>query len=295
MRKRWEGRVFPILLTVGMILFCITTIYPFLHVLALSLNHAADAELGGITIWPRRWSLDSYITVFGYDTIYKAFTMSVLRTVVGTVSSLLCTTMLAYSLTKKQLLGYKYIYGLFIVTMFVGGGLIPTFMLYRSLGIFNSFWVYVLPGLVNAFNMILFRTFFMQLPQSLEESAIIDGANELQIYIRIILPLSAPILATIGLFIAVEHWNAWHDTLYFTSNPDLETLQFTLMKIIRQAEATRVVKAAKMAMRRKGAVSITPRSVRMAITMVATVPILCVYPFLQKYFVKGILLGAIKG
>jgi len=295
MKRNLEDKVFSIISGICLIILCIVTIYPFLHVLAISLNNASDSAIGGIYIWPRKLSLDSYYTVFNYANLTNAFLVSVLRTVIGTVLAVFCTSMLAYALTKKYLIGYKYIYGMFIFTMFIGAGLIPTFMLYKTIHIFNTFWVYLLPGLVGTFNMILFRTFFMQLPSSMEESAFIDGANEFQIFIKIILPLSTPILATIGLFISVGQWNGWQDTLYFTSNPNLETLQFLLMKIIRQAEASQMVDAARASLARKGIISITPESIKMTITIVATVPILCVYPFLQRYFVKGMMIGAVKG
>ena len=206
------------------------------------------------------------------------------------------TTLAGYVMTKTQLKGYRVFYMFFVVSMFVSGGLVPTFLLYKQLGIQNTFWVYILPGAFSTYYMILFRTYIIQLPKGLVESATIDGAGEFTIFRKIVFPLSTPILATIGLFVAVNQWNAWQDTLYYTSNPDLETLQYVLMKVLRQAEATQIAKQARSAMARTlGTTTITPDSIKMAITIVATVPILCVYPFLQKFFVKGMVLGAVKG
>jgi putative aldouronate transport system permease protein len=216
--------------------------------------------------------------------------------VAGTALFLIVTTLAGYVMTKTQLKGYRVFYMFFVVSMFVSGGLVPTFLLYKQLGIQNTFWVYILPGAFSTYYMILFRTYIIQLPKGLVESATIDGAGEFTIFRKIVFPLSTPILATIGLFVAVNQWNAWQDTLYYTSNPDLETLQYVLMKVLRQAEATQIAKQARSAMARTlGTTTITPDSIKMAITIVATVPILCVYPFLQKFFVKGMVLGAVKG
>jgi putative aldouronate transport system permease protein len=203
--------------------------------------------------------------------------------------------MVAYAMTKKQLVGYRYIYRFFVVSMFISGGIIPVFLLYQWLHLYDSFWVYILPGMFNVYYMILMRTFILQLPHEIEESALIDGANEIVIFWRIIIPLSGPILATIGLFVAVSQWNSWQDTLFFTGNPNLETLQYVLMKVLRQAEASAITRQARQSLARQRTISITPESVKMAITIVSTFPILCVYPFIQKYFVKGMMIGAIKG
>ncbi len=296
MRKSLQDRVFDTVNVIYMLLVSVITLYPFLHILAVSLNEARDSARGGITIFPRIISFDSYRTVFGYEGLYHAFFVSVLRTVFGTLLFLLVTTLAGYVMTKKQLKGYRVIYMFFVVSMFVGGGLVPTFLLYRQLGIMNTFWVYILPGAFSTYYMILFRTYIIQLPQGLQESAMIDGAGEFTIFLKIVLPLSTPILATIGLFVAVNQWNAWQDTLYYTTDENLETLQYVLMKVLRQAEATQIAKQARSALARTfGNTSITPNSIKMAITIVATVPILCVYPFLQKYFVKGMVLGAVKG
>jgi putative aldouronate transport system permease protein len=278
-----------------MLLIIIITVYPFLNILAISLNDARDAAAGGIGIVPRKWSIDSYESVFRYPGIFNAFLISVARTLCGALLALALTSMAAYVMTKRHVIGYRAVYRFFIVSMFIGGGLIPTFFLYQWLRIYNTFFVYILPGMFGVYNMILMRTFILQLPKEMEESAFLDGANEVQVFIRVILPLSKPILATIGLFIAVSQWNSWQDTLFFTNKPELETLQYVLMKVLRQAEAAVVARQAKMSLAKLRTISITPESIKMAITIVATIPILCVYPFIQKHFVKGMMIGAIKG
>lgn len=295
MKKSLPDRIFNLFNIVYMLIVSSITLYPFLHILAVSLNDARDSASGGITIFPRILSFDSYQTVFGYEGLYRAFLVSIERTILGTLLFLLVTTLAGYAMTKRTLVGYKAIYLFFVVSMFVSGGLIPTFLLYQQLGIYNTFFVYILPGAFSTYYMILFRTYIIQLPKGLQESAMIDGAGEWTIFSRIVIPLSTPILATIGLFVAVNQWNSWQDTLFYTTNQNLETLQYVLMKVLRQAEATQIAKQARSAMARTmGTTSITPDSIKMAITIVATVPILCVYPFLQKYFVKGMVLGAVK-
>ncbi len=294
--KSREDRVFNTLNILYMLTVLVVTLYPFLHILAVSLNDARDATRGGIGILPRVVSFDSYKTVFGYSGLYNAFFISVARTLSGTLLFLVVTLFCSFALTKKKLPGYKLIYYFFVVSMFVGGGLIPSFLLYQKIRLYNTFWVYILPGAFSAYYMILLRTFIIQLPPGLEESAMIDGANEWTTLFRIILPLSTPILATVGLFVAVGQWNSWQDTLYFTTKPELESLQYVLMRVLQQAEAAKITKQAKSMMARQlGTTNITPESIKMAITIVATLPILCVYPFLQRYFVKGMVIGAVKG
>jgi putative aldouronate transport system permease protein len=272
------------------------TVYPFLHVLAISLNEARDSAAGSIGILPRKLSFDSYVTVFRYNNIFSAFLVSASRTVIGALLSIFFTAMTAYAMTKKDLLGYKIIYRFFVVSMFISAGTIPVFLLYQWVGLYNTFWVYIIPGSFSVYYMILMRTFILQLPREMEESALMDGANEVIVFWRIIIPLSGPILATIGLFVAVGQWNSWQDTLFFTNKPELETLQYILMKVLRQAEAATITRQARMSLSRlQRTISITPESVKMAITIVSTFPILCVYPFIQKYFVKGMMIGAVKG
>src|SRR5690625_2052723 len=285
---------FDIFLTLFMIVIIIITLYPFLHILAISLNNAVDTVKGGIHILPRDFTFANYIEIFGSnDRLSQAFIMSILRTVVGTITGIAASTMLAYTLSRKDFVFNKPIAILLVITMFVGGGLIPDYMLIRHLGLINQFSVYILPMLLNAFNVIVIRSFIDGLPDALEESAKIDGANDFTIFARIIVPLSLPVIATISLFLAVGQWNSWFDTyLYARSNENLTTLQYELMKILDNANASGSgidTQSAKYIARQT-----SPQSIKMAITIIATVPILMVYPFLQKYFVTGLTLGAVK-
>src|SRR5690625_1283485 len=286
---------FDIFLTLFMIVIIIITLYPFLHILAISLNNAVDTVKGGVHILPRDFTFANYIEIFGSnDRLSQAFMMSILRTVVGTITGIAASTMLAYTLSRKDFVFNKPIALMLVITMFVGGGLIPDYMLIRHLGLINKFSVYILPMLLNAFNVIVIRSFMDNLPVALEESAKIDGANDFTIFVRIIIPLSLPVIATISLFLAVGQWNSWFDTyLYARSNDNLTTLQYELMKILDNA-STSGSSGVNTHTAKYVAKQTSPQSIKMAITIIATVPILLVYPFLQKYFVTGLTLGAVK-
>ncbi|KIL38878.1 sugar ABC transporter permease [Gordoniibacillus kamchatkensis] len=290
-----ESVLFDIFLYAFMISVGIVTVYPFLNVLAISFNQAMDTVRGGIYLWPRIFTLDNYKEIFIYNNLIVAFKNSVLRTVLGTLLGVFSAAMVAYVLSRKDFIARKQISFVFVLTLYFSGGIIPVYMLIRDLHLMNTFWVYILPGLVNAWNIFVIRSYIDGLPISLQESAKIDGANDLAIFFRIILPLCKPVLATIALFIAVGQWNSWFDTFLYNSNSDdLTTLQYELMKIL--ANTTAGASSADMA--RSGNPELTtrvsPESIRASITIVATLPILVVYPFLQKYFVQGLTLGAVK-
>ncbi|WP_261830643.1 carbohydrate ABC transporter permease [Inconstantimicrobium mannanitabidum] len=277
-----------------MILVAIITIYPFLNVLAVSFNDANDTVKGGIHILPRKFTWQNYKEIFsGTSKLTHGFIISVLRTVVGTGVGVIASAMVAYTLSRRDFIFNKAVAVLFVLTMYVGGGLIPEYMLIRNLGLVNKFAVYILPGLISAFNVIIIRSFIDGLPEALQESAKIDGANDITIFFKIILPLCVPVIATVSLFIAVGQWNSWFDTyLYAKSNDGLTTLQYELMKVMDNASASAKVDPHSLTAR---TVNSNPESIKMAITMVTTVPILLVYPFLQKYFVSGMTIGAVKG
>lgn len=298
MIKRTTGEVaFDIVNVTIMVLLLVTWLYPFIYVLAISLNDATDSALGGIYLWPRKPTLESYRIIFVSSDLLRAFLMSVSRTVLGTLLTVLCSSMFAYAFTRPDFIAYKALKLVFFAAFFLGGGaLIPVYMLYRSIGILNRFAVYIVPALVNLWFVILFRTYYMQLPDGLQEAAIIDGANELQIRARILLPLSIPMVATIALFSAVSQWNSWFDTLYFANKDELKTLQFRMMEIMLRLQATRLLaQASRTIGRRAAGVQTDPVSIRMAITIITTVPIVMIYPFLQRYFIKGMLVGSMKG
>lgn len=289
------GLPFEIFLYSFMILLGIVTLYPFVNVLAISLNDATDTVRGGIYLKPRIFTWLNYKQIFVYNNLLVAFQNSVLRTLIGTVLGVFSSAMIAYVLSRKDFIARKQLSTFFVLTLYFSGGLIPSYMLMRDLHLMNTFWVYVLPGLVNAWNVFVIRSYMDGLPIGLQESAKIDGANDLTIFFKIILPLCKPVLATIALFIAVGQWNSWFDTfLYNSTSGHLTTLQYELMKIL--ANTTAGSSNADLARSGNAAASarVSPESIRAAITIVATVPILIVYPFLQKYFVKGLTLGSVK-
>jgi len=272
------------------------TLYPFLHVLAISLNEANDTMRGGITFYPRIFTFDNYITILQNKDLYNAFYITILRTVVGTVGTVVVTGMMAFAMSKKHLKGRTVYMAICVITMYVNGGLIPTYMIIRSLGLLNTFWVYILPNLVNVFYLIVMRTYFKSLPESLEESARIDGASTFGVFFKIILPISAPIIATIALFSGVMQWNSWFDAaIYNIRAPELRPLQTVLNNLINSSKAAeQIAQAGAGAAALARANIINPRSITMA-TMIATiVPIILVYPFVQKYFAQGMMIGSIK-
>ncbi len=281
-----------------MIMLCIVMIYPMLNTLAISLNNASDTIKGGIYLWPREFTLYNYQYVLKENTLLNALFISVLRTVIGTAISVFCTAMVAYVISRKEFIFRKFVTIAFILTMYFNGGLIPTYLLMRDLHLIGTFWVYIIPGIIGVFNLIVIRSFIEGLPDSLVESARIDGAGEFTIFFKIILPLSLPVLATVSLFVAVYQWNSWFDVfLYNSSNPNLSTLQYELMKILQNTNATMSGKTAAdaFANAHTDANTVTPASIRATMTIIASVPIILVYPFLQKYFIKGLTLGGVKG
>ncbi|MCH1638661.1 carbohydrate ABC transporter permease [Paenibacillus timonensis] len=277
-------------------LFALSTLYPFLNAIAISLNEGLDTAKGGITLWPRAFTLENYEVVFQDERLMSGFVVSVARTVVGTVSAILATAIFSYGMTKRELMGRKGYMLLCIFTMYFSGGLIPTFLLIRNLGLFNSFWVYIIPSLIGVWNMIIFRTFFQGLPQGLEESAKIDGCGNWGTLFRIVLPLSGPVIATLSLFTAVGHWNEWFVASIYISKEELLPIQTILKQILASnivSEQTANLDAAAQAHLAQ-AKTVTSKSLSMATMMVATLPIVLVYPFVQKYFVKGVLVGSLK-
>jgi putative aldouronate transport system permease protein len=278
-----------------MLALVIVTLYPFINTLAVSFNEGNDTIRGGIYLWPRFWTLQNYHAIFAGGTIYHAFMVSVARTVLSSVLNVFLTTMLAYTLTRREYVYRKFITLVFILTMYVNAGLIPSYFLIRDIGLINSFWVYIIPSLISAFNLIVIRTYIGTISESLVESAKIDGAGDFRIFWKIILPLCQPVLATIALFVAVGAWNSWFDTfLYASSNQSLSTLQFELMKLLSSSMNSNSDPNVMVNNKLAAQNMITPVSIRAAITIVAAMPILLVYPFLQKYFVVGLNIGSVK-
>ncbi|RUT46606.1 carbohydrate ABC transporter permease [Paenibacillus anaericanus] len=276
-----------------MTVILIITLYPFLNVLAISLNDSTDTVRGGIYLWPREFTWENYKTIFGYTGLLQGFKITMLRTIAGTILGLISSSMLAYTLSRPDFKSRKFVSIFLALTMYFSGGLVPTYMLMRHLDLIGTFWIYILPSAVSAFNVFIIRSFMDGLPYALQESAKLDGANDFKIYYKIILPLCKPVLATIALFLAVGQWNSWFDTYLYNGNkPNLTTLQFELMKVLASTNQGAAMANANDLANQMAQVS--PDSIKMAITIVVTVPILLVYPFLQRYFVSGMTLGAVK-
>lgn len=277
--------------TIFMVLFVVITLYPVINTVAISFNDGLDALKGGIYIWPRIFTTKNYVTVLQKDALVQGAIITVLRTVVGTLLALGANAILAYIVSRKHFIFQGELSLFWVITMYVNGGLIPTFLLFKGLHLTNSFWVYVIPGMMNAFNMLVIRTYMNGLPDSLAESAQLDGAGDFTIFLRIISPLCKPVYATVALFVAVGQWNSWFDAmLYNRMNDKLTTLQYELMKLLssvtNQGQSVESMK--------NSTNTVTPTSVRAAATIVTILPIIFIYPFLQKYFVTGLTLGGVK-
>jgi putative aldouronate transport system permease protein len=290
-RKSPADITFIIINTTLLTLFCVFTLYPILNTLAISFNEAVDTLTGGIYLLPRKFTIQNYKTVFNMSSLMRGAYISVSRTVIATVLHMILTALLAYVLTRKEFLLNKFVSLFYVLTMYVNGGLIPGFILFRNLGLTNSFWVYIIPGAISAFNMIVIRTYMNGLPDSLVESAQVDGAGHMRIFWKIILPLCKPVMATVALFIAVGHWNSWFDAMIYNSGrPDLTTLQYELMKLLSSvSQQTGDPNTAQHT-----ANMVTPESIRAAASIITALPIVCLYPFLQRYFVTGLTIGGVK-
>lgn len=289
--KGWD-LAFVILNGIFMTLFVIITLYPVINTIAISFNDGIDAVKGGIHLWPRIFTTKNYATVLGKQNIKTAAVITVARTVLGSLLSLATNALLAYVISRKKFLFKAQVSLFWVITMYVNGGLVPVLLLYKSLHLTNSFWVYVIPGMISAFNMLVIRTYMQGIPDSLEESAALDGAGHFTIFTKIISPLCLPVYATITLFVAVYQWNSWFDAMLYNRMKDqYTTLQYELMKLLSSV------------MQQGGNANnvntttgsrVTPVTVRAAATVVTMLPIICLYPFLQRYFVTGLTIGGVK-
>ncbi len=290
-KKSRADILFTIVNTLILTIFCAVTLYPILNTLAISLNDGMDAIRGGIYLIPRKFTLQNFYSVVTKDNMLTAIRVSVLRTVVATFIHVFTTALLSYVLSRKEFLFRKQVSLFYVLTMYVSGGLVPTLLLYRGLGLTNNFWVYIIPGMISAFNMIVLRTYMNGLPDSFVESAQVDGAGHMKIFIRIILPLCKPVIATVVLFVAVFQWNSWFDAMIYNMNrPDLTTMQYELMKLLtsvsQQQGSASIMKNANN--------QITPITIRAATAIFTAAPIVCLYPSLQRYFINGMMVGGVK-
>lgn len=291
-RKSVGDRVFDTFVYIVLIFMVVITLYPMWYILVASFSSPAGiAESGVIMLFPKHFHVDFYKLVFQNETIFKGYLVTIGRAGIGTILTLILTSMGAYALSRKWLMGRGVLMFVIVIPMFFGGGLIPSYLLMRDIGLYNTFWVLVIPGLISSWNIIMMRTYFQSLGDALEESAKLDGANDIIVLFRIIVPCAKPIMAVIALWTVVGHWNAWFDASIYLKDPDLFPLQLILRKILINNSTKEMGDFKSMA----GATVDITKGLKYATIIITTAPILAIYPFLQKYFVKGVMIGSLKG
>lgn len=295
MKTSTASKVFDVCNATFMILFCISIFFPFWDMIVRSLSRPQDISYLSVNFFPKVITFDAYQYCFKDSEVVHAFFVSVARTVLGTAFHLVVTCLAAYTLTRSQMPFRKLVTGILLIPMFIGGGMIPTYLNIKNLGLTDNFLVYVIPSGFSIYNCIIIRNYFYSIDKGMEEAASIDGASQLRIFTTIIMPLSKPVLATVGLWQIVGHWNAWFDNMmYCRRTADLTTLQYLLRRMLdnlsKMEEGTFAMDATGMA-----ATEMNPDTVKAATTIIVIIPIIAIYPFLQKYFVKGIMVGAVKG
>ncbi|WP_178024035.1 carbohydrate ABC transporter permease [uncultured Paenibacillus sp.] len=281
-----------------MLLLCASVIYPFMYMLSISLNVGSDAAKGGVYLWPRQFTWANYEIVLGNVVIRHAYLITLARTIIGTLAGLLVTLLAAFGLSYDRMPFRGVLLTYVLITMLFSGGLIPFYIQLNELHLLNTFWVYIVPGAFSAWNMFVMLKFIQGIPAALVESAEIDGANPLRVLLSVILPLSKPMLAALALFTAVGHWNDWFAGAFFVTDQNLIPVQTFLQQLLSAQDMSTVLGSNNNieALARGTQLSnVTLMSIKMATVMVSAIPILCVYPFLQKYFVKGVLIGSVKG
>ncbi|MGG1517263.1 carbohydrate ABC transporter permease [Paenibacillus oryzisoli] len=272
-------------------LFALLALFPLYYVFIVSVTPYIEVmRNGGFVIWPEQFTLDAYKEIFGSPRIPQALKITVFITVVGTLLNMVVTTLLAYPLSKKFVPGRNFILMALVFTMMFSGGIIPLYIMVRSLGLYDTVWAMVIPGMVSTFNLLIVKTYFENLPAEVEEAAKVDGCGDLSTLFRIVLPLSAPIMATIGLFYGVTHWNEYFKGIFYLSDKSLMPMQVVLRSMIQSPNVSTELSLNSLALD-----TLPPETIKMAVVVVATLPLMIIYPFLQKYFVKGALLGSVKG
>lgn len=297
-KRTVPGTIFDIFNVLLMLALAFVMIYPFWNQLVISFNDGIDAQRGGLYFWPRVFTLGNYSYILKTAGMLESLGWSVARVVVGTVTKLVASGFLAYVTTVKYFSFHRPLRKMFLITMYVSGGMIPIYLWYMQIGLTETFTVYWLPGLLSAYEMMLIASYIEGLPDAMCESARIDGANEITIFVKIIMPLCVPVFAALGVMVAVGHWNSWFDVLIYNPSGDYDTLQIALRNILIQSDKVKKLMSdatVGSAAVKSAAARISTTSMRAATTMVVTIPIVCVYPFFQKYFVKGISIGAVKG
>ena len=291
--KRERFAIGDVVIYAAFILFCLTIAVPFVHLLSVSFSPSYVATKGGLILWPQDFTTDNYIKVFNSKFIWMGYRNTILRTAVGTPVQLFITAMGAYALSKKFFPHRSLWTFLIVFTMFFSGGLIPTYLLVKNLGLIDSYASMILPGLVSAYNLVIMRNYFAAMPEEIEESCMIEGAGRFRTFFSIVIPLSMPIFATVALWLAVGHWNAWFDVLIYIMDDTKFTLQIVLRRILITGTQQMFEMSTNSAFIEASQAS--PEGMKAAAIFVATVPILCIYPFIQRYFVQGIMIGSLKG
>lgn len=289
-QKRWSNRLFNIINYSLLILVSVVTIVPFLYIVAVSFASPAEVAKGGLLLFPTEFTLGAYKYIFSTDTMFRGIGISVYVTVVGTFINLVLTSLTAYPLAKPGLRGRRLFMLMILVTMLFSGGIIPTYFVVKAFGMINTYWSLMIPTAISAFNLIVLKNFFQQIPDSLEDSAKIDGCNDLGVLFRIVLPLSMPAMATFGLFYAVGHWNTFFNAVMYINDSEKFPVQVILRQIVLLSQDQIGDTTSQ-----QDPTDYLPQTIRMASIVVATLPIVLVYPFLQKHFAKGVLLGSVKG
>ena len=288
-RTRGE-RIFNVFNVTVLGVVALMALYPFVYTISMSLSSAAEAMRSGLHLYPRDISLTSFEMVLANPDIVSGFANSVLRTVSGTALTLFFTCLTAYPLARKELPYRGPLLFLILFTMIFSGGIVPNYLLIKNIGLIDSIWALILPHMLTAFNVIVMKNFFQSIPESLAESAKIDGASEINILARIYVPLSKPVLATIGLWTAVSHWNQWFDAMLYITSDENQVLQTFLQRIVIESS----VEMIEQGLVDPNVTQFTPETIKAATVVVTVLPMLLIYPFVQKYFVKGIMLGGVK-
>ena len=291
-RKSRSDKIIDFIVYAILTMVLIASVYPLYLAVVLSFNEGIDAQLGGIYFWPRKFTLKNYEKFFTDVSWLKAMVVTVVRTIVGTILTVFFTSFVAYGLSHRNLIGRKFYMNLFIFAMYFSGGIIPYYAVLRSIGLLDTFWVYIIPSLLNLFYVLVAISFFQGIPDELQEAARVDGAGEFKIFFQVILPVAKPLLATIAIFISVQHWNSWYDSAFFVKNQDLMTLAYRMMAVLKKSDLNQVSQSSAAA---ASAVRVTPMSVQLAAMVIATMPVVVVYPFFQKYIISGITIGSVKG
>jgi putative aldouronate transport system permease protein len=290
-REPIRDKIFFAFTVIFLAVFVIITLYPVVNTVALSFNDGIDAVRGGIYLWPRKFSMKNYKTVLDMQNIWVGAKITILRTVIATLTSLFANAILAFIVSRKRFLFKSQLSLFWVITMYVNAGMIPIFLLYKNLGLTGTFHVYWIPGMISAFNMLVMRTYMEGIPDSLEESAQLDGAGYWTVFKDIVSPLCKPVYATVALFIAVWQWNSWFDAmLYNRMKTEYTTLQYELMKLLSSV----MQQSGSAENAKNGAATITPITIRAAATVATMLPIIMLYPFLQRYFVTGLTIGSVK-